>query len=186
MPIRQQSDIMLKVYFSRMLSGLSLTICLIVILFCVVALKRAGNGIPIVAQVIIWTVLLAMAVGVITSMRRLFNPPLMFSADRRGVMIYYNAKNISYSSTGVLLPWNIVDELTLEEIIGCDQGGKMGKSWVIVCKLKSAAPFPVREHSSAWSASWHDHTVCMNAQIGTVTKQGLLDGLIQLWHSSMH
>jgi hypothetical protein len=174
---------MLKVYFNRMVSGLSLAGCLVVMFMCVVALIRAGTSIPYIAQTIIWIVLLAMAAGVITSVRRLFNPPLMYSADRRGIMIYYDAKHNCYSNSGVFLPWDIVGNLTLEEIIGFDLGRNRAKSWVIVCKLKSSAPFPVRPHSPAWGTSWDDLTVSMNAENGTVTKQELLDSLIQLWHS---
>jgi hypothetical protein len=123
-----------------------------------------------------------MLIGGIIGLRLLRNPPLMFSADHQGVMIFYESKRNRYTKNGVFLPWAIVNKLTLESIVvGVNP---QSITWAIVCTLNEPAPFPVREHRSVWSNSWDELTFSLDAMTGTISKQELLDKLIPLWKSS--
>lgn len=174
---------MLKVHYSRLYSAL-MTLCfLMVLIICFVALARTDASTPIFVKVMVWIITPGMALGMVAGIRWFINPPLMFTADRRGITSHYDARaKYNYSSRGVLLPWDAVEKLELLQAYSVS--GNLGKRWVIVCRLKSPPPFPVKEHSVATGPSWGESEFCLDADNGTVTKQNLLDMLTGLWRSA--
>lgn len=172
---------MLKVYVSWKFSAFIAAVGLVMAIVCIIALNGAGPDLPYLARILLWVLLPAMFYGFIIGVRQLLNPPLMFLADRRGLTIHYEARRNRYTATGVFLPWESVADLALEKI---RTGGEGGRSWIVVCTLNAPAPFPVRAHSVAWSNSWSDLTLSLDAFTGTLTKHELLDRLIPLWKSA--
>ena len=170
---------MLTVFVSRKFSGFIAVGCLVMTLISVGILMRTNLDLPLLVKIGLWLFVPAMMYGSITGVRQSLNPPKMFCADRKGVMIYHESRRKRYIEKGVFLPWEIVGNLTLEEIrVG---GDHRGRTWVILCTLKVPAPFPVQAHSAAWFNSWTDLNICLDAFTGTVSKQELLDRLIPLW-----
>ena len=170
---------MVTVFVSRKFSWFIAAGCMVLTSICVVILMRTNLHLPLLVRVGLWLFIPAMIYGSIVGMRQLLKPPKMFCADRKGVTIYYESRRNRYTDKGEFLSWEIVNNLTLEEIrVG---GDPPGRTWVIFCTLKAPAPFPVQMHSAAWSNSFNDLTICLDAFTGTLSKQELLDRLIPLW-----
>jgi len=172
---------MVTVFVSRKFSWLIAAVCLVITSICVMTLMRTNLYLPPLVRVALWLFIPVMIYGSIVGVRQLLKPPKMFCADRKGVTIYHESRRNRYTDKGVFLPWEIVGNLTLEKLrVG---GDPPGRTWIILCTLKVPAPFPVQAHSAAWSNSWNDLTICLDAFTGTVSKQELLDRLIPLWRA---
>ena len=170
---------MLDVYCSRMYSALITSASLIIMLCAVFTIVVPGSSIPLFIKIVMMLVAVASLWGLIAGVKRLVHPPLMFSADRRGIKIYFDSKTVSYTSLVRFLPWSIVSSLELKEVAVLGVRGR-GRTWVIVCNLHTPASFPVKEHSIITDSSLSDMTVTLDALTGTVAKQELLDGLNKL------
>ena len=101
----------------------------------------------------------------------------MYSADRRGVTIFYDADRVRFKDNGVFLPWGAVAGMTLEKRTSIGATHNRMYTWVIACALEGDAPFPVRKHSVAYSPQDGERVVCLDALTGTVSHQALLDRL---------
>lgn len=167
---------MFKVYFSRKFSAFIAAASLAVTGCCLLASTRLGPGTPVL--VTLFMVLMAPlgAWGCVIGIRQLVKPPLMFSADRRGVTIHYDANRRKYGGTGVFLPWDIVGDLELIKTPVSDHH----VAWVIRCALTAPAPFPVQEHSVVWSSSWGEQTFFLDAYTGSLSMHELLKRLQSL------
>lgn len=171
---------MLYVYISRKLSGIIFLVFLALVLLGVIALAWTGTVLPLLVQVAGWLVIAIMIWGIVAGLGQLWRPALMYSADRRGVMIYYDAERIRFSARGVFLPWTLVSNLHLEER---SVAGDSKKTWVIVCTLNGRAPFPVAAHSAAYDPQDGEEVVCLDAYVGNLSGEKFLDRLRLLWQA---
>lgn len=174
---------MLKVFFGRGYSALIAGVCCLVLVGCIFGLLRDGGTFPAPVRIMICLVGLGMFWGALVGFRQLLNPPLMFSADRRGVTINYNARSDSFSNPGVFLPWQNVAELELREVRAF-VATKPGTTWVVICSLKEPVPPPVAELAIKMEQASTGAAVCLDALSGSLKKQELLDRLRQLWQES--
>ena len=142
-------------------------------------LVARGSSTPYLVKILMIFVAAASSCGLVVGIKRIVRPPLMLSADRRGIKIYFDSRTISYTSQARFLPWSIVSSLELKEVSGLGMRGRT-RTWVIVCNLNAPAPFPVKEHSVITDPSWSDLVVTLDALTGTVAKQELLDELNRL------
>lgn len=172
---------MLKVRFSRKFSAFIAAASLAVVGFCVLGLRNIGPDVPALVVLFVAFMALAGTYGSIVGVRQFLNPPLMFSADRRGVTVHYDANRRKYGGAGVFLPWELVGKLELVKVPVSDHH----VAWVIRCTLTAPAPFPVEAHSAVWSRSWGELTFCLDAYTGTVAMQELLDRLRFLYQASL-
>lgn len=171
---------MLKVYFNRKFSAFIAAASLAVVGFCMLGLRNIGPDFPLLPTLFLWVMVPAGLYGCIIGVRQFLHPPLMFSADRRGVTIHYDASRRKYGGTGVFLPWEIVGKLELVKVPVSQQH----VAWIIRCALTAPAPFPVEEHSVVWSRSWGELTFCLDAYTGTVAMEELLERLVSLHKAS--
>ncbi len=104
---------MLKVYFNRKFSAFIAAASLAIVGFCLLGLRNFGPDLPLWPTLFIGLMVPIGIYGFIVGVRQLLHPPLMFSADRRGVTIHYNADRRVYGGPGVFLPWEIVGKLEL-------------------------------------------------------------------------
>lgn len=168
---------MLNIYFHRKYSGFIAAASAVLVVSGGIGLARAGSTFPLVVQLVGWLVIAAMVWGIIVGLRQMWRPPLMYSADRRGVMIYYNSDRGIYNGNGVFLPWSLVTGMSLEERTAVGGTSKMLRTWVIACVLQGDAPFPVKEHSVGYSPKDGERVVCLDAFTGNVAGQAMLDRL---------
>lgn len=176
---------MLNIYFHRKFSGFIAAGSAVVAISGGIGLVKAGNSMPVIVQLVGWLVILLMIWGIIAGLRQLRKPPLMYSADRRGVMIYYAADRVSFTGNRVFLPWTLVSGMALEKRIGSGANSKRVYTWVIACALEDNAPFPVQQHSVAYKPQDGERVVCLDAFTGTVTRQAMLEQLQSLWQASI-
>ena len=178
---------MLQVYFDRKFSGLIGVASLLLVVSGGFGLTKGGNSLPAVVQIVGWLVIAAMVWGVIVGFRQMWKPPLMFTADRRGVMIYYDAERVRFTDNGVFLPWMLVTGMQLEErTVPGGISSNVKKTWVIACTLKDNAPFSVKQHSVAYNPKDGERVACLDAFVGTVARQELLDRLRPLWQAALN
>ncbi len=175
---------MLRIYFHRKYSGFIAAVSAVVATAGGIALARAGSTVPPVVQVAGWFIILAMLWGIIVGVRQLLRPPLMYSADRRGVTIYYDADRIRFTGNGVFLPWRSVTGMTIEKRTAVGATHNRAYTWVIACTLEGSAPFPVQKYSVAYSARDGERVVCLDAFTGTLSGQAMLDRLHSLWQAA--
>lgn len=175
---------MLNIYFHRKYSGLIFACSAVLVISGGTGLAKAGSTIPVFVQLAGWFVILLMVWGIIVGVRQLWRPPLMYSADRRGVRIYYVADRITFTGNGVFLPWTEVTGMALEKRTGTGANSKRVHTWVVACELKGNAPFPVQQHSVAYSPRDGERVVCLDAFTGTVTSQAMLEQLQSLWQAA--
>lgn len=175
---------MLQIYFSQKLALFATTGCAGVFFICTLGLNRLNDGTPMFARLMFWIMIPLMIWGFIAYLRRLLNPPLMYRADRRGVMIFCDALRNVIPKEGVFLPWNIVSDLCYEVRIG--RGGMTSRVSipVIKCTLSGDAPFPAEKHSTAYLNDDVNRVVCLDAFNGNITKQAMLEQLKPLWQSA--
>ena len=184
--VRLLEKLMLKIFFKRKFSALITACSLIVAGAGIFGLARTGNTFPVGVQVLGWLVVAVMLWGVVVGFRQLWRPPLMYSVDRRGVMIHYDAERILFGTAGVYLPWEIITGMTLEKrMTSGGSGSNPMYTWVIACTLKGEAPFPVRQHSAAYDPKDKERVVCLDAFTGTISQQAMLDRLHSLWQASL-
>ncbi len=108
----------------------------------------------------------------------------MYSADRSGVTIYYDADRIRYTGNGVFLPWGSVTGMTIEKRTSVGATSNRMYTWVVACALDGDAPFPAQKHSVAYSPLDGERVVCLDAFTGTVSGQAMLDRLHSLWQAA--
>lgn len=175
---------MLKIYFHRRFSGFIAASCAVLVVSGSIGLMRAADTFPMVVQSVGWLIIAALTWGTIVGLRQLWRPPLMYSVDRRGVMIYYNAERICFAGNGVFLPWTAIAGMALEKRQSVGATRNRVYTWVIACTLQSKAGFPVPHHSVAYSPKDGDQVVCLDAFTGTVSKQAMLDQLRSFWQKA--
>lgn len=171
---------MLEVYFSRKFSAFIAAASLAVTGLCVLGLTRIGPDAPVWVTLFMVLMTPLGVLGTAIGVRQLVQPPLMFSANRRGVTIHYEANRRKYGGAGVFLPWDIVGKLELTKVPVNDHH----VAWVIRCVLTAAAPFPVQAHCVVWSSAWDEQTVVLDAYTGTVSMHKLLNRLRSLHRAS--
>ncbi len=172
---------MLHVYFHQKYSGFIAVVSAVVAAAGGIALTRAGSTVPLIVQVAGWLIILAMIWGIVAGVRQIVRPPLMYSADRRGVTIYYDADRARFAGKGVFLPWGWVTDMTLEKRTSVGGTRNRMYTWVVACALESDASFPVQKHSVAYTPRDGERMVCLDALTGTVSHQAMLDRLHSLW-----
>lgn len=178
----------LQVYFRRELSGMIVGLSFVLVVGGGIALLRAGAEVPPPVQWIMWSILALLLYGFVVGVGQLIGPPLMFSANSEGIVIYYLSDHNTYTGTGALIPWASISGMTLEKRRGTTSGvgaGNRSDVWVIACTLKDGAEFDVDKHSSGRYTSDAQQVICLDAYAGTVRLQALLDRLRSLWHASM-
>lgn len=175
---------MLQIYFSRKLALFATTGCAVVFFMCILGLNRINDDTPMFARFMLWIMIPMMIWGFIAFLRRLLNPPLMYRADRRGVMIFCNTLRNIIPKEGVFLPWNIVSDMCYEVRSG--HGGMTNRVSipVIKCTLSGDAPFSAEKHSIGYLHDDLNSVVCLDAFNGDITKQAMLDQLKPLWQSA--
>lgn len=175
---------MLNIYFNRKFSFIITACSAALAIAGGTGLAKAGSGLPVIVQVIGWILILLMVWGVIVGVRQLLKPPLMYRADRRGVMIFYAADTIKFTDGGVFLPWTLVTSMALEKRTGAGAMNRRAYTWVVACQLKSDAPFPVQQHSVAYEPGDGQKVVCLDAFTGTLSGQAMLGELRTLWQAA--
>ena len=175
---------MLQIYFSRKLALFATTACAVVFFICILALSRLNAHTPMFARLLFWIMIPLMIWGFVAYLRRLLNPPLMYRADRRGVMIFCDTSRNTIPKEGVFLPWSIVSDMCYEVRSG--RGGMTNRVSipVIKCTLSGDTPFPAEKHSTAYIIDDLNRIVCLDAFNGNITKQAMLDQLKLLWQSA--
>ena len=169
-----------KKRFSAFIAGCSLTL----VLAGGLSLANARAEIPVPIHLIAWPILALMAWSVVIGVRQLMAPPLMFVADTRGIVSYFNADNISFTDAGVSIRWEEIADITLEKRQTAG-GGASNRlyTWVIACTLKADANFKVAQHSVAHRREDGNRIFCLDAFTGTVSHQELLDRLRSMWQA---
>jgi hypothetical protein len=175
---------MLQIYFSRKLAVFATTVCAGLFFMSILGLNRINDDTPLFARFTFWIMLPLMIWGFIAYLRRLLNPPLMYKADRRGVMIFCDTSRGVIPNEGVYMPWNIVYDMCYEVRIGRGGLRNMVSIPVIKCTLSGDAPFPVEKHSAAYLNDDRNRIVCLDAFNGNITKLAMLDQLKLLWQSA--
>ncbi len=175
---------MLHIYFHRKFSGFIAAVSAVLAVAGGIGLARAGDSIPAIVQLAGWLIIMAMGWGIIVGVRQLLRPPLMYSADRRGVTIYYDADRIRFTGNGVFLPWRLVTGMTIEKRTAVGATSNRSYTWVVACTLEGSAPFPVQKHSVAYSPRDGERVVCLDSFTGSVSGQAMLDRLHALWQAA--
>ncbi len=178
---------MLNVYFHRKFSCLIGFGCFLLVAIGGFGLARAGNTFPLLVQLVNGLVIVAMAWGIIVGFRQIWHPPLMYAADQQGIMIYYDADRVRFTEPGVFLPWALVTGMAVEKRQVSSGGiSNRMRTWVIACTLKSNAPFAVQKHSVAYRPQDGEQVVCLDALMGSISRQKLLNSLRPYWRESMY
>lgn len=171
---------MLHIYFHRKYSGLIASVSLVLVAAGGISLARASDTMPVILQVAGWAIIMLLFWGIIAGLRQLWRPPLMYSADRRGVMIYYDAERVRFTGEGVFLPWSLVASLALEKRTSVGATRNRLNTWVIACALHDKAPFPVPKHSVGYTPQDGQRVVCLDAFSGTISGEEMLHQLLTL------
>jgi hypothetical protein len=160
--------------------------CAGVFILCIVGLGRIGADAPVFVRIMFWIVMPAMIWGGIAYSRRLLDPPLMYLADGRGVMIHCDTSRGTLPEEGVFLPWDIVAEMSFEERRGVGYMTNRTSIRVVKCTLSGDAPFPVGKHSVGYLPEDGNRVVCLDAFNGNISGQSMLEKIRPIWQSAIN
>ena len=175
---------LLQVHFRRALSGVIAGVSFVLVVGGGLGLLRAGAEVPQFVQWFMWAILDVMLFGMVVGIRQLIAPPLLFIANKEGIVTYYVSDNNSYSGAGTLIPWASISDMTLERRATQGATQNLAYVWLIACRLKADADFDVKKHSAGYASSDGQRVVCLDAFTGTVRREDLLDCLHRLWRDN--